>query len=648
MRNEDLLVMPASWLAGLHPRRGGVAVPPPAGAKDAVKKFERLVSSKVGDLTASLARPETDPDLRAAVQGFLAGGTGAASPLGIAVVSAKLLRRIAGTRVDATVIADAWIAAHGPVFAAVAAAELVDLRVGASGANWQQKDEQIARRLPAESTNLDWMPVLGRVRAHLVAVPEAQQPEVREALAAVRAARGLHSRAAASFLLPECKDWVDEDIPAVGSSASRHTVTLVMCALGDAAQLSRFAPAQWRSELVRSDGALATVVDGVGAAIGPVLGELLGSLPPFRTEERERVAGALAVLPDDGAFRALIEHAAQPQAHLGLLDAAQRFPARAIRLLAGAAGPAGELFEAYAAGYPEALELARPHLDPATVPAPVVVDECDPGEVPAPLLADGPPPELPGWADAAVLPRVRLRTGETLPVDAARRLVALLTRARAGDGAGRSGRGRRGLRPCLARRVRLGVVPAVAGDRAADVRHVGDARAGLDRRRRRGPAPDPAHQGLARHGWAPPLGRRAVGADRAGHRRGAHPPQRRGGEGQVRRARLDRAEHAAHGRRAARPDRRAARRPARAGPRPGGRRWPGARLRAAPVRRRLRRPAAPDRRRRGTAGGSSRCRSRARATTPRWVRPHTSGSARSRRTCGPSPATRSAGSSGRW
>ncbi|WP_327011341.1 DUF4132 domain-containing protein [Dactylosporangium sp. NBC_01737] len=416
MRNEDLLEMPASWLASLYPRRGGAAVPPPAKAKDAVKKFERLVGSKVGDLTESLARAETDPDLRAAAQEYVTGGTAAASPLGIAAVTAKLLRRIAGTRVDATVIADAWIAAHGPVFAAVAAAELVDLRVGESGANWQRPHEQIARRLPGEPANLDWMPVLGRVRAHLVAVPDEDHAAVCEALAMVRAARGPHSRAAASFLLPERKDWVDEDIPA----------TLVMFSIGDAEQLARFTPSQWRSQLSASDGALATVMDGVGAALAPVLGELLGSLPEYRTDERERVAAALAVLPDDDAFRALIAHVPQPQAYLALLDAAQRFPVRAIRLLTG------DLFEAYAAGYPEALELARPHLDPARVPAPVVVDACDPGEVPAPLRAGGPPPELTGWANAAVLPRVRLRDGRALPVDAARRLVALLTRSRAG------------------------------------------------------------------------------------------------------------------------------------------------------------------------------------------------------------------------
>ncbi|MEV4508622.1 DUF4132 domain-containing protein [Dactylosporangium sp. NPDC049525] len=422
MRAEDLLELPASWLAGLYPRRGGVPVPAPTVAKDAVKKFERLVGSKVGDLAESLARPETDPDLRAAAQGYQSGGTAAASPLGVAVVTAKVLRAIAGTRVDATVIADAWIAAHGPVFAAVAAAELADLRVGAAGTNWRQKNEQVVRRQPAESTNLDWMPVLGRVRAHLVAAPDEDHAAVGAALAAVRAARGPHARAAASFLLPERKDWVDEDIPA----------TLVMFSIGDAEQLSRFTPSQRRSQLSTSDATLATVVDGVGAALAPVLGELLGSLPPHHAEGRERVATALAVLPDDGAFRALIAHAEQPQAHLALLDAAQRFPVRAIRLLAGSPGPAGELFEAYAAGCPEALELARPHLDPARVPAPVVVDECDPADVPAPLVGDGPPPELPGWADAAILPRVRLRDGRAVPVDAARRLVALLTRSRAG------------------------------------------------------------------------------------------------------------------------------------------------------------------------------------------------------------------------
>ncbi|GAB3848124.1 hypothetical protein [Dactylosporangium cerinum] len=70
MRNEDLLRFPASWLSWLYPRRGGVAVPAPFPTKDAAKKLERLVAAKAGDLTGSLAHPETDPDLRAAAQGW--------------------------------------------------------------------------------------------------------------------------------------------------------------------------------------------------------------------------------------------------------------------------------------------------------------------------------------------------------------------------------------------------------------------------------------------------------------------------------------------------------------------------------------------------------------------------------------------------
>ncbi|GAB3848128.1 DUF4132 domain-containing protein [Dactylosporangium cerinum] len=341
-----------------------------------------------------------------------------ASPLGAAVVAAKVLRHVAGTRVDTMMIADAWIATHGPVFAAVAAAELVDLRVGDPGARWLRPDEPIGRRRPAEETNLEWMPILGRIRAHLVVANDEDHAAVRDVLATVRSARGLPARAATSFLMPECRDWVDEDIAAVTATTARDSVALVMWALGDADQLSRFTAAPWKAQLLASDESVATVVDGVGVALAPVLAELLGTLLPYHTEQRERTATALALLPDDDAFRALIAHAEQPQVRLALLDAGQRFPVRAIRLLDD------ELFEAYATGYPEALELARPHLGTAWAPA--LVPECDPGEIPAPLLVRSPLPELPGWADAAILPRVRLSSGRALPVDATRRLVVLL------------------------------------------------------------------------------------------------------------------------------------------------------------------------------------------------------------------------------
>ncbi|MEV4141183.1 DUF4132 domain-containing protein [Dactylosporangium sp. NPDC049742] len=409
MRNEDSPVLPSSWLAGMYPRRGGTAVPPPAGVKDAVKKFERLVATKAGDLAESLARPETDAEVREAAEGFPAGGTAAVPPLGAAAVTAKVLRKLAGSRVDTAVVADAWIAARGPVFAAVAAAELAGLRVGEPGTRFHQRHEPVSRRLPAESGNLDWMPILGRVRAHLV--HEADPSPVRAALAATRAARGPLSQAAAAFLLPQCTDWVDEDVLVANTAGKGDVVRLVLWSLGDGRQLDRFDPAYWREHLIESDASLATVLDGVGAAIVPVLGERMGMLPSWRGDVLGRIATALAALPDDDAFRALAAHAAQPHALLALFDAAQRSPARAVRLLEGAEGPAGALCEAYAAGYSGAPE--------------------DSGEAPAPLDG-GPAPDLPGWADAAILPRVRLLGGGVLPVDAARRLVALLSRSRAG------------------------------------------------------------------------------------------------------------------------------------------------------------------------------------------------------------------------
>jgi hypothetical protein len=384
----------------LFPRRGGAPVPPPAGAKDAVKKLDRLVASKVDDLAGSLANPATDPELRAAGDG---------SPLAAAVLAAKLLRRLGDSRVDTTVVADAWIAAHGPAFAAVAAAELAELRVGEAGALWRQRDEPIARLDPDDQSGLGYLPILARVRARLVADPSTAP----QALAEVRAARGPRARAAAAFLLPQCTDWVEEAVTETTASAPQDRVELVLWSVGDAQQLARLRSQRWQWILVASDASMATVLDGVGsAALIPVLREQLGSLPVYRTDERGRAAAALAAMPDDDAFSALVAHAADPHVLVALFDAAQRSPQRAIRLLEGAMP---ELFEAYTAGY-------------AGPPA----GEAGEGEVPAPLREE-PEPDLPGWADAAILPRIRLRDGRTLPVGAARRLVRILGRTRVGS-----------------------------------------------------------------------------------------------------------------------------------------------------------------------------------------------------------------------
>ena len=142
-------------------------------------------------------------------------------------------------------------------------------------------------------------------------------------------------------------------------------------------------------------------------------------------------------------------------------------------------------------------------------------------------------------------------------------------------------------------------------------------RAGAARRRRNRAAPRPAHPGVARRGGAPACRRRPRRAGRDRQRRRADAPARHREQGEVQGAAGARAGEDRRRRRGARLDARAARRPAGARLRPRRARHVAARLRPAPVQRRLRREAQAVRQatRKGVAAEGS-ARSRSRATTP--------------------------------
>lgn len=329
--DEETFELPGSWRRVLHPRRGGIARPPAeADPKDVaevggwVRQGEHLIRPVLDDQNSE---PQLADELRAHIDG-------APSPRG-----AALLAQLVATQphLDRGKLADAWADAHGLVFAARAVMELCEVQVewksrpGGGSSSW------LAFR-PAGAPlgwHWPWRPVAERLRALLAYAGERDYRAAVEALAPYRI--GTTQRIVAAYLVPTESAWVDDccvNPPAGVDNAV--DVTLLLCALGSAEQAARLGPyarfdwGQWSLDI------LATVAEGVGTNIAPML---IGALDEDSggVEARKMVLGALSRLPTDEAFQIMVDRIDQKHVQPAVLTAMRRFPVRALRLLARAA-----------------------------------------------------------------------------------------------------------------------------------------------------------------------------------------------------------------------------------------------------------------------------------------------------------------------
>ncbi|MFI6992612.1 DUF4132 domain-containing protein [Nonomuraea wenchangensis] len=359
--DEDRLTMPAAWLRALYPRRGGVEVavkrPDPAAPG-------RLAATLDGHrqqlLDALAACP--DPEPRAAGLACVEGES-PATPLGAAVV-AEIMSAYEGydDRTLQPLLADAWLAGPGPVFAASAMAERAGLDVVHREVVWT------VRRLddawfPSHWTAWKQTEAAARVRAALAAASDAVYAEAVAALAASRDG-GLHHRVAASFLVPTETGWVDADCAEVSSVNPQLSVRL-LAAVGTPEQAALIAGHAHGSSVLSSLALPATLVDGLGlAAAVPLLTGWFGQY--YDTGGERRLLDVLADLPGDAAMQAILDRIDTRYAQPAFLHAAARFPRRAMRLLAASHGKAADgLLRVHVATHPDLVPEVLPALGEA-------------------------------------------------------------------------------------------------------------------------------------------------------------------------------------------------------------------------------------------------------------------------------------------
>lgn len=419
--DEDTFVLPAAWVRKAEPFRGlRPAVPPRVDAEETRARAQELRRDLEPQLADVFAHPSSDPELVRHAEQHRAGRP---DPVGAAVLITALFggRRSQPDWVrSCQVLVDDLVLTHGVAFAAEAGMHFADLARGfdryVSGTvqrSWVQ------RTVPGRHVPYNVAAVLVPLRAHLAAAPD---DVYADAVARLGAARGgsLNVRLAAGYLLPTEQSWVHADIAALGAVAAAVQVSsMVVASATDPADVDDLlSKVQLWYVLHRPESVWSLAANLGTAAVGPLTTILDGISDTAWTK---RLLGAIATVPTDEAFTALLDRLERKHVQPVVLEAMARFPVRATRLLAPRAGGTGatartctELLRGHLISHPEIAERAEEFgaaaVRVASAPTHPVAE---PGDLPA-VLVD-PPWENRGRATArAVLTGLEPPAGPAL------------------------------------------------------------------------------------------------------------------------------------------------------------------------------------------------------------------------------------------
>ncbi|OLT17429.1 hypothetical protein BJF79_17920 [Actinomadura sp. CNU-125] len=371
--DEDVLTLPDEWRRSLHPRRGGIPGPEIKIDPKAPGAAARLLARSDGVVEAMLAEGPA-AEVADAVRRHLDGTPDAA---GAALIAALAMQahEDAKTPVWRTFV-DAWTVEHGPGFAGCAVLELSRTVVTLSlSGKWRGRLGVKAVRDDGRADRLDRGPLL-RVRSLLATADDAEQ----ERLDAHR--RTPATRVLAAYLAPNRRDWVEDCLTDNESGMHRFH------ACGTAEDLRTSGMRLYWGNATRE--LLGTLADGVGPDLLPFLLENLdGSYLDSR--DRDHLFQAIALLPSDAAFDALLDRRDDKYARRALAEAMGRFPVRADRLLAARAadGLPADLLADHVRTHAETIAAELPGL-PADVRAAV-----EPLTEASARVPDAPAAELP-------------------------------------------------------------------------------------------------------------------------------------------------------------------------------------------------------------------------------------------------------------
>lgn len=357
---EEELVIPAEWMRVLHPRRGrsqasAIEVPAHTGSTGPLEELHAEVATAAVEL---IENSRTATELGEALKAQLGGQT---SPTG-AAAAALSAKHIAGT--DLAVHLDAWITAHGLPFAveATLATGRIDL------INPYYRAEPRLTESSYAGLRTTQLELFRRLRGYLAAAPEPAYAEAVEVLAAHRSE--LRDRVRAAYLAPTEPEWVAQACTEAGKLRARveqwrPLVVLLQCSVGSAEE--------WRALRKRAVLQMNHIDLGLVSTLAISLGSASVELFPPVLDGRwaeaavcRSVLEVLARIPGDEAFEVMTQRLTMKHVPTAASQAAERFPRRALRLLAAAACAEGAAENAQLARNLLAGHLARhAHLVPS-------------------------------------------------------------------------------------------------------------------------------------------------------------------------------------------------------------------------------------------------------------------------------------------
>ncbi|RLB52051.1 MAG: molybdate metabolism regulator [Deltaproteobacteria bacterium] len=362
-----MLHLPPNWQRNLLPRRGYPSAAALERAKPNADKAWKAIRKNWSARAKHPWRFAAEPALAEAAQSMLdEEAPPEVSDIRVQAVVARMLGY--GDKSITAPIIDYWVAASGVSFAVKAAFETLETRYGAKYELYPKTESDKAPSWYQQTPT-----VFPQLRRLLCQADDATYFEARDLAAAFRGPGSDVVRAVAAFLFPTETDWVEESVAELTGKELEAESMLVLASLTKATQLelldrgpSAVIQGRWgkrRTELLPS------LMEGLGGDLAkPIIAWL--AHPHIDSEQKKSLYEALSMLPGDAALAGLLDQLGEKYVLPAAVEAVQRFPERATRLLterlAGRKSGADEvkrLLGTVLSKRPEAVEAVRRDLD---------------------------------------------------------------------------------------------------------------------------------------------------------------------------------------------------------------------------------------------------------------------------------------------
>ncbi len=349
MTSAEMTDVPEAWRPVVHPRRHGMIGREPVPDRSGnLAGCSGTGTAWGGDLASEhervLAHSSLDPALAAAARS--GQPSVAADAVRLALATGPAGEEASGNWSVAPV--GELAASRGLAHAAAAFVEscAYHLDYVPSG------DSRVLVLLRPRKSDDSWTLWRGAARYLRAMLAVAPQEVYDEAVAALAPLRGglLRQRIVASYLLPDLREWAGADLSDLPAGYLGPSWLLLYSA-ATAAQLSRFKGSRLEH--------FVAAYDAIGSEAVPLIAGWLAQ-GQWSPDTRREALDVLTRIPADTVFESLFGLIDVPGVARGLLAAAERFPARAARLLASRRDDdlIGVLFQRHVRAHPDVPEAA--------------------------------------------------------------------------------------------------------------------------------------------------------------------------------------------------------------------------------------------------------------------------------------------------